>query len=459
MAPPPPSSVDVPTAWSQPASPTGVGTSLARWWQRFDDPTLSMLVGRALEANTSVRSAQAALRQAQALHDVAAAALLPTLDASLSAQRTTGNNATANRLETGVQASWVPDAFGGLRSALAARDATALSSAATLGDTQVQIAAEVALDYVTLRTAQARLVIARDNLASQSETLQITQWREQAGLGTALETEQARASAEQTRALVPALEKTIAQTRHAIAVLTGAAPLAAVGDAPTALDAPTSAIDAAAAAKAVPQPSASLALSIPAETLRQRADVRAAEYQVSAARANVAQAQAQRWPSFSLGGSVGLSALRLSDLTNTASLVSSLLASISVPLFDGGAVRAQVRAQDAALDQANERYRAAVLGALRDVEDALVALRSDQQRVQSLGAAADAAAAAAQLARQRYSGGLVDFQVVLETQRTQLSAQDTLSGARADVSADHVRLFKALGGGWSDAPTAGTTTP
>ena len=424
-----------------------------------------MLVSRALDANTGVRSAQAALRQSQALRDGAAAALLPTLDASFSAQRSTGGNTTGNAFSAGAQAAWGPDVSGGLRSALAARDAVALSSAATLGDAQVQVAAEVALNYVTLRTAQARLAIARDNLATQVETLQIAQWREEAGLTTTLEVEQARASAEQTRALVPALEKTIVQTRHALAVLVGQPPLAKVGDGPISLDEPNALIAADAAVKAVPQPSASLALSIPADTLRQRADVRAAEHQVTAARANVAQAQAQRWPSFNLGGSVGLNALTLGTLTNGASVVSSLLASISVPLFDGGAARAQVRAQSAALDQANESWRAAILGALRDVEDALVALRSDRQRLASLSSAADAASAAAQLARQRYSGGLVDFQVVLETQRTQLSAQDALASARADVSADHVRLFRALGGGWSDAtPTAsattrGTTTP
>jgi outer membrane protein TolC len=200
---------------------------------------------------------------------------------------------------------------------------------------------------------------------------------------------------------------------------------------------------------------ADLQLSLPAEMLRQRADVRAAEYRVAAALAQVGQAQAQRWPSFALGGSLGLSAISLAALTNGASVLSSLVASVSVPVFDGGAARAQVRVQQAALEQAQLAYRAAVLGALNDVESALVALDNDRLRLASLRVAADAASRAALLARQRYSSGLVDFQTVLETQRNQLATQDGVVSASAAVSSDQVRLFTALGGGWQ--PEAGFT--
>ncbi len=450
--------VDVPPGWSADAAagaraPDAQDGSLALWWQRFDDPLLGRLVDEALRANPGVNGAQAALRQAQALRDVAAAGLWPSLGASASARRgSSGGHSTGSSFQAGLDAQWVPDAFGGLRSALDASDAALRASGASLGDTQVQVAAEVALDYILLRTAQARLAIAGDNLASQQQTLQITQWREQAGLVTALDTDQARASAEQTAAALPAVQTSISQARHALAVLTG--------EPPAALEALL------AAATPVPQAPVGLALRIPAETLRQRADVRGAEYQVAAALARVGQAQAQRWPSFAIGGSLGLSALTLGTLTNSASVVSSLLASVSLPVFDGGAARAQVRAQQAALEQARQAYRAAVLGALREVEDALVALRGDRLRLASLRRAADAAANAALLASQRYGSGLVDFQAVLDTQRTRFGAQDSVAGAMADVSSDHVRLFTALGGGWrpsddSSAPAAaaGTRTP
>ena len=389
------------------------------------------------------------MRQARALRDVSAAALWPVLDSSASAQRSqTGNNNGVNHFAAGLDANWELDIFGGNRSALETSEALVRSSAASLGDVQVSIAAEVALDYITLRDAQARLAIARDNLASQQETLQITQWRWQAGLVTAIEAEQARTATEQTRALLPILQTSIGQTCHALAVLTGQLPTALVG--------------LLTAVKPVPQAAGDLALNIPAETLRQRPDVRAAEHQVTAAAGRVRQAEAARLPNFSLSGSLGLNALTLGTLTNGASVVSALLADASVPIFDGGSRRAQVRAQQAALDQAFVVYQAAVLTALKEVEDALVALRDDRERLVRLQDAAEAAGNAALLARQRYSSGLVDFQVVLETQRAQLVTQASMASASADVSADHVRLYKALGGGWrpdgNDSPSNPTKT-
>ena len=439
LAPPPaaPVAVEVPAAWSTATAPAAASaTALARWWSRFDDPLLAQLVSQALQANTNVTSAQAALRQARALRDVAAAALLPALSSSASVQRSrSGGNSAGNSFRAGLDASWEPDIFGGNRSALDASEATARAREATLGDVQVSTAAEVALAYITLRGTQARLAIARDNLAGQQETLQLTQWRVQAGLLSSLEGEQARAAAEQTRAQLPALQSSIEQTAHALAVLTGRPPAALLAQLSE--------------ARPVPQPVGDLVLSIPAETLRQRPDVRAAEHQVTVAVARVAEADAARLPSFRLSGNLGLSALTLGALSSGAAVASGILASVSLPLFDGGAARAQVLAQQAALAGANVAYQAAVLTALKDVEGALVALRGDRERLVRLQDAADAAANAALLARQRYSSGLVDFQTVLETQRTQRNAQDGVVAASADLSADHVRLYTALGGGWS----------
>ena len=187
----------------------------------------------------------------------------------------------------------------------------------------------------------------------------------------------------------------------------------------------------------------------PAETLRQRADLRVAEQRVLAALARVEQADAARWPSFQLAGSLGLAATRPADLFELSSLTRTLLAGLSASLFDGGAARAQVRAQQAALEQSRLGYEAALLGALQQVEDALAALAGDRERLTRLQAAAGAAANAELLARQRYASGLIDFRTVLDTQRTLLSAQSELETTRAALSADHVRLYLALGGGWT----------
>lgn len=434
--------VALPSAWNAGAAARDA-TPLAQWWQRFGDATLTSLVEQALAANTDVASAQAALRQARALAQVQQARLGPNVGASASAQRSQSDGGGGSNLfRAGFDASWEPDIFGGQH---AARDASALdteASAASLGDVQVSVAAEVAQGYIALRNAERRLAIARENLASQQETLQITQWRVQAGLATSLEAEQARTSVEQTRAQIPALQTTIAQSRHLLALLTGRT----VAE----LSLPEGG--------ALPQPAEDLALAFPADTLRQRPDVRAAEARVGAAAQRVVQADAARYPSFSLSGTLGLSALTLSGLTGGGALAASLLGGVSAPIFDGGAARAQVSAQQAALDQARAAHRASVLTALKDVEDALVALQGDREKLARLRDAAEAADNAALLARQRYASGLVDFQTVLTTQRTQLSAQDSVAAGHADVASDHVRLFKALGGGWTPLPPASSVS-
>ena len=443
------SALVAPAAWANAeVQATAAKSSLLRWWQRFDDPLLDQLISQALAANNSVQGAQAALRQARALHDVAAAGLSPSLGSSASAQRSRRSNTTDNSFQVGLDGNWDLDVFGANRSAVSASEAAAQASAASLGTVQVSIAAEVALDYIALRSAQERLGIAAANLASQRETLQLTQWRLQAGLVTSLEAEQARAATEQTAAQLPVLQISMAQIGHALAVLTGQPPAALallLAD-----------------AGRLPQAPGALALAFPAETLRQRSDVQAAEFQLTAAAARVAQADAARLPSFKLGGSLGLSALTLGALTDGASVAAAVLASVSWSLFDGGAAQAQGRAQRAAFDQARATYQATVLTALQEVEDALVALRFDRQRLLRLQNAFASADIAATLASQRYSSGLVDFQAVLETQRSRLSTQDGVASARAAVSADHVRLYQALGGGWlpSDAEaTALSATP
>ena len=217
----------VPAAWStRAATPTpGPPTALAGWWQRFDDPALSTLVTQALQANTSIKSAQAALRQARALADVQSASLGPALSVSTSAQRSrSGNNDASNSFKAGLSASWEADLFGGNRAAANASATDAQASAASLSSVQVSLAAEVASSYINLRGLQARLAIARSNLATQTETLQITRWRAQAGLVSSLDVELAVSAAEQTQAQVPALQTSVAQALNALAVLTGQAP-------------------------------------------------------------------------------------------------------------------------------------------------------------------------------------------------------------------------------------------
>ncbi len=440
----------IPPTWSEtlqtPAAVAPTPEQLAQWWRRFNDPLLSGLVDEALAANTDVLGAQAALRQARAQRDVTAAGLQPTLDISGSGQRSRPPGGSAsNQFQTGFDASWEPDIFGQTRYGVTAADEDIAVSSASLGDVRVSVAAEVALAYVDLRGNQLRLEIARQNLANQEEVLQLTRWREQAGLVTSLDVEQARTSVEQTRARIPPLQAAIVKAMNSLAILTGMPP----GSLHDQL--------ALASAPAIPQPEGSLALSLPAETLRQRPDVRSAEHGVNAAVARLAQAQAARYPSFRIGGSLGLSALTIGSLGDSGTVTSSLLGSITAPLFDGGSRRAQIRVQDAALEKARAAYTAALLNALGDVENALVSLRTTREYLGDLNNAVEAAGNAALLAEHNYSSGLVDFQVVLTTQQTRLNVEDSAASAAAELAANHIQLYKALGGGWHPDGAADTT--
>ena len=202
---------------------------------------------------------------------------------------------------------------------------------------------------------------------------------------------------------------------------------------------------------------ASVGVSIPAEALRQRPDITAAERRLAAATARVGQAEAARYPAFSLSGSIGLQALGLSTFTGGGQVARSLAASVSGPVFDAGRLRAQVEVQDALREQQLAAYRKAVLGALEDVQNALVALSDTRLRQQALVEAADAARNAALYARHRYASGLIDFQTVLSTERSLLTIEDNLASAEAARLTALVQLYKALGGGWS--PGDGTATP
>ncbi len=449
----PPPAIDAPASWSRldptPQSPATAAAAgdLSQWWQRLDDPLLTGLVAEALQSSPDLRSAQARLREARARRTVAAAAFLPSVDASATTTRNWpsdqgGGGSRRESYDAGFDASWELDIFGRTRQGVAAARADLEAAGANLNATRVTLAAEVATNYVELRTLQARIRIARNNLASQSGTLQLSSWREQAGLASTLEVEQARSNEAQTRAQVPVLETSLAESEHRLAVL--------LGHAPGTLHARL-----ASAADLGPVPTG-IAVGIPADVLRQRPDIRAAERALAAANARLGVARAARYPSFRLAGSIGVEALTAGGLNDDGASRSSLLGGITAPIFAAGRLRAQVEIQDAVREQAQVSYEQAVLAALQDVENALVALSRSLEREAALQTAVGSARVAAELAQQRYSTGLVDFQSVLDTERSRLSAEDSLAGARADGLRAVIRLYKALGGGWS--PT-GATSP
>lgn len=435
----------VPSHWrSVPDTRPRDTAALAEWWRQFRDPVLDALVADALAANPDMNSAQAQLREARARRDVSAAALGVTVTGSATAgraksSRESGGGTTRNNFQAGFDASWEPDVFGGLRRGLEASEADLDASLENLRDVRVSLVAEVARNYVELRTGERRLAIAERNLATLEETHDLTRWRHQAGLATELDEAQARTQVEQTRAALPALRTAIVEARHRLAILLGRAPdemdarLGQAGDIPDADD--------------------RVSMGIPAETLRQRPDVRAAERQVAAQAARLAEAEAARFPSFSLGGSLGLQSLAVNRLLSSDAGTASLLAGITAPLFDAGRIRGNIAIQDALLEQAVEGYRAAILNALGDVENALAALANGRARQAELGRATASSRTAHRIALDRYAAGLIDFQSVLDSQRTLLGLEDQLVSGTGEQTTALIQLYKAMGGGWTPEAT------
>lgn len=410
---------------------------ISQWWLRLNDPLLNELISTALHNSPDMRSARAKLLASRARLTLADADFMPRLNGALGGSRSkSGNASPANQFNAGFDASWELDLFGGLRRASEAAEADAGATLANLYHTQVTLAAEVALNYVQLRSLQQRLAIARNNLSAQRETLKITEWRAQAGLVTSMEVEQANSNLQQTLAGIPTLSTNLSKAEHRLAVLLGQFPAALHEK----LNTPT----------ALPPLPDEIALNIPADTLRQRPDVQAAERRVAAETARIGQETAARYPSISLSGSLGWKALTVGGLGDSANLTRSLSASLAQTLFEGGRSGSRVEAQNAVQQQALIAYEQTVLFALEEVENALTSYANSHERRAALQNASTSARNAALMARQRYEGGLIDFQSVLDTDRTLLSSEDSLASAEFDERAALISLYKAMGGGWNE---------
>jgi NodT family efflux transporter outer membrane factor (OMF) lipoprotein len=335
----------------------------------------------------------------------------------------------------GLDAAWELDVFGGIREGIAAAEFDAVATEANMHATRVAITAEVARNYVEARRAQRRKVDAETNAASLAQLVELAQYRERAGIGAIGEVLRAQIGLDQARAQIAALDATFELDALAIDLLLGAAP----GSASAQLAAPA----------ALPAPDSSIAVGIPADVLRQRPDVQAAEANVRAALARVEVADAARYPSFRLSGSVGLESLTRVSVGSGAAATYSLLAGVTAPIFEGGRLRAQVEQSDAAAEQAEIAWEAALNGALADVEAALVSLADATERVALLGPVVEHSAEATRLAHLSFDAGLVDVSVVLDAEQSQLSVADNLANAEADVVLGVIQLYRALGGGWS----------
>lgn len=433
---------DVPAQWNAATDARPLDALvLAQWWKQFNDPLLNALVTDALEANLDLGTARAQLREARARRDMSGARLGPSLDGSLSgsSSKPSGSESTRKLFSAGFDASWEPDIFGGVRRGVEAASADVDASTESLRDTRVSLAAEVVLNYVDLRTTEQRLTLTENSIAARSETYELTQWRAQAGLVSELDVAQARTELESARAALPALRTAITGAQNRLAVLLGRAP----GELQMRLNSNTN------VPPTVPLAGRETAVGIPAAVLHLRPDVRIAERRLAAQTARLGEAEAARYPSFRLSGSIGLEALTFSRLGDGGADTRSLLGGVTAPIFHSGSIIANIEVQNALLEQARLAYESTVLTALEDVENALDGVVNADQRRAQLALATSAARVTLTIAEHRYASGLIDFLAVLDSQRTLLNLEDQLASSTGDLATAQIKLYKALGGGWS----------
>ncbi|MGF6552763.1 multidrug efflux system outer membrane protein [Paraburkholderia youngii] len=459
-----------------------------RWWRSFNDPTLDALIARAALGNLDLQQAVLRIVEARTQVQAAAAQGLPNLRATGSYQREQlglkgfleengafdkvdqlgAPNSPANRIapgagaalqngannlldqltapvnlwQVGFDATWELDLFGRVRRSVEAANAQTEAAYESRNDALLSLEAEVAQTYMQLRGAQTLHDIAVSLVEQQGETVALTENQAKVGLASQLEVQSARAQLAQTKTQLPQYDQQIAQALNALAYL--------IGEPPGALEAQLS------APQTVPPVPPVVPVGLPSTLARRRPDIRRAEANLHAATASVGVAVAQFYPDVSLTGKAGTRATNARDLARWSHLFYSFGPTVSLPIFEGGALVANLRMSEAQQAEAALDYRKTVLTALRDVDNALVVYRTDQARRDALADSVSAQQTSFDLSRDSYRKGLTSFINVLDAQRQLAQAREQYAQGTTQVSTDLVALYKALGGGWqSDADAAG----
>ncbi|HVW52211.1 MAG TPA: efflux transporter outer membrane subunit [Trinickia sp.] len=427
--------------------------SASAWWRSLGDPQLDSLIEAALAHNPDVHAAQARLREARAQLLGQRAKELPKASADVAAVRmrspdlsklSSGSNGDNGNhgggrgplqlYTAGLDASWEIDLFGGTRRSIEAASAQADALDADLADTQVSLAAEVAQAYVDLRDEQQRLVLAQQSADLQQRMLALTQARRAHGTAADVDVERLSGQVETTRAALVPLDEQIAESLDRLAVLTGRAP--------GALDADLS------AARPLPTLPATVEVGDPASLLRQRPDIRAAERRLASSNAQIGEHVADYFPKVSLLGDLGFTAADPGHLFRKTNFSWLGVPYLQWNVLDFGRTAADVRSAKASRDEASARYEHAVLAALQDANSALSRYGHQREHVVRLEQVDASAQRALTLMRQRYAAGVATAIDLLDTERTQFSAQQDVIAGRAELLKDFVLLQKSLGLGW-----------
>lgn len=415
---------------------------ISEWWQVFGDPQLNELVNQGLSGNLDLDMARSSVREARAARGVETAARFPALTASGAAAKIKeGDQPTTELYASDFDAAWEVDIFGRVSRRIEASTADMQASIEALRSVQVSLVAEIALNYVDVRSFQNRIRVAEANVEAQRKTLQVVTDRFELQLANSLEVEQAKSNLAGSRAQLPPFESGLQRAMNRLAVLTGEKP----GVLNAFLQESTT----------MPTAPPEIAIGIPADLVRRRPDIRGAERELAAQSARVGVATADLYPRFTFNGTLQFSAANASNLFDSMSRLLNIGPAFQWNIFNAGSVRSNIKVQSERQNQALNKYEQTILQALEDVENAMVAYARELDRQESLKQAVTSGRKSADLAESLYKDGLRNFIYVLDTQRALFTAEDNLSVSSAEVTANLIRLYKALGGGWNQPLTAG----
>ncbi len=423
---------------------------LSKWWSKLNDPMLDSLVERAIAGNLSLREAEARLREARAQRGIVAADQYPQVDAVGRAGRDRASkNSNNGRLvddsdfdrssdlySAGFDASWEIDVFGRVRRNIEAADADVAAAAEARRDVLISLLAEVARNYVDLRTLQLRLEIAQKNVDIQQASLDLATARAKAGLSSELDARRAESQLASIRSQIPKFEQDIRQTANRLAVLLGQQPGTLTQELTD--------------SKPIPPLPPELPVGLPSELLRRRPDVRQAERNLAGATARIGVATADLYPRFSISAALGLESGEFNSWGDASSRYWSFVPGFKWPIFQGGRIQSNIEVQNAREQQALIRYEQTVLGALEETENSLVSYEREQTRTSDLDQSVRAERDAVSLANELYSKGLSDFSAVIDAQRQLYLLEDQLAQSRSTQTTNLIALYKALGGGWEE---------
>lgn len=448
--------------WIQADDPRVEKRLINQWWYEFQDPVLSELIQSSYNQNLDLRIAGTRILQARAQQAIAVGSLFPQSQEAfgqynrVNLSKNEANNPTSlvgvlppgvsspftnyfSDWQAGFNLSWELDFWGRFRRYVESANAQLDASVEDYDAVLVTLQADIATNYTRYRVAQQRIKIAQDNVHIQEEVLALADEKFRVGTSTKLDVEQARSVLEQTRSTIPAFEIELGQANDTLCTLLGMPPqdlALRLGPGTNTADGP------------IPHTPTVVAAGIPAELLRQRPDIRSAEREIASQSAKIGVAEADLYPAFSIGGTIGYESQNLTTLFESQSFFGSIIPGFRWNILNYGRILNNIRFQESKFLELVATYQNQVLTAAREVQTSLRAFLKSRERADNLARSVEAAKAASELGLQQYRTGTVPFNTVFNLETTQVQQQDQLAVAQGNIALNLINVYRALGGGW-----------